>query len=554
MPEKSDREFEMIETRLDHSNENHTIDRLKKKVIQLSLPFQNYKELQSRKIFEESLKILQSLSDQSFSGRVLVDAGWDNPNYWLRYSILWAALNFSRKSQIGYIGPFRRKQQIQTLRNFGIEKYYDVLIDKGHKKDNLKFAESICAGIKSQGDILELQLPFEMPGTFLYDYILKRQRSAVINVDSPSLKQDVLFFLNSISAANSSLSQVEPSLLISSHAISWFSALVWVALKKGIRTIIPYGDNRCLKFWNIFHVSEIYDITDSLKKGELSNLSDSKIRSLERIGSLALNQRILGQNNNLAAIYAYRMRKEKTNKKAICSYFQWDCRKKIIGIYASNWFDFPHTIGMKHFENFYDWMSATIEKIKETKDVNWILKAHPCDDWYRGLTLGDLINVDTFSHIRIAPKDWNGADMLNSLDGFITYHGTVGIEATAMKKPVLVADQGWYDDWHFVKVPESREDYLSLLTTDWWKEMDVEENSRLAKIFAGAYWGIPSWQKEWQLSDDSEQWNIYKTGPSLIDNNRDVIHKEIQMVQQWYDSGHPHYHTYKMIQSDSYFV
>jgi hypothetical protein len=58
--------------------------------------------------------------------------------------------------------------------------------------------------------------------------------------------------------------------------------------------------------------------------------------------------------------------------------------------------------------------------------------------------------------------------MLATLDAFVTYHGTVGIEATALGKPVLVADQGWCQDWGFVTGPTSRLEYLELLPTQWW--------------------------------------------------------------------------------------
>ena len=205
---------------------------------------------------------------------------------------------------------------------------------------------------------------------------------------------------------------------------------------------------------------------------------------------------------------------------------------------------------MKHFENFYDWISQTIEKISENKSVNWILKAHPCDEWYGGLTLEDMVRVDRYDHIRLASKHWNGLDMIHSLDAFVTYHGTIGVEAAAMKKPVMVADQGWYEDWGFVKRPASREEYLALLGTSWWRDMDLEKNAELARLFSGAYWGIPSWQESWRLDDDSEQWGIYKRAPGLIDRNRLVIQKEIEMVRRWYGAKHPHYHAYKMIVSE----
>lgn len=518
----------------------------------LVAPIQKAIERKERKRFEEKLKTIQEISDHSASERVLIDAGWDNPNYWLRYSILHAALNWSPKHLMGYLGPFRRKEQLGTLSYFGIERWGDLMKERPSFQANIKLAEHYCATFKRQSDIIEAKLPSELPGVLLYDYILKKQRAAYVDLGDVSVKHHVLFFLNAITSANEVLAAEKPDLVVSSHAISWFSALLWVALQKKIPVIVPFGDNGVLRFWRIDHPGHLYDFADRLKFHEALSLSKEKREALAVVGESVLRKRFSGSSNNLGALFAYGNRRKSVDRAAICDQYRWDHQKKIVGVYASNWFDFPHGAGMKHFENFYDWISQTLEKMAVNKTVNWLLKAHPCDEWYGGLTLEDMVNVDRYDHIRLASKHWNGLDMIKSLDAFITYHGTIGIEAAALKKPVMVADQGWYEDWGFVKRPASREDYLELLGTQWWSEMDGEKNATLARIFSGVYWGIPLWQKEWLLGDDSEQWRIYQTAPNLIDNNRHVITQEIEMVRKWYASRRPHYHAYKMIHSDSY--
>ena len=65
--------------------------------------------------------------------------------------------------------------------------------------------------------------------------------------------------------------------------------------------------------------------------------------------------------------------------KMICRYFSWDPKKPIICVYASKWFDTPHAYGMKNFIDFHDWISATIDRINNINDAQWLLKPHPCD-------------------------------------------------------------------------------------------------------------------------------------------------------------------------------
>jgi hypothetical protein len=141
---------------------------------------------------------------------------------------------------------------------------------------------------------------------------------------------------------------------------------------------------------------------------------------------------------------------------------------------------------------------------------------------------------------------------MDCVDGLVTYHGTAGIEFAAMGKPVLLADKGWYHDVGFAKWPKSRQEYLDALASEWWKDMDLRETSRKAQIFAGWYFCRPAWQGDFLLDDDSTQWAIYEKIPTLIKENTDVILREINTIREWFNSGHPHYHTYKMTRSDEF--
>ena len=516
--------------------------------------FQECKSRKNRIYFEKLLRSIPDHYDNVFSGTVLVDAIWDNPNYWLRYSIVRAALGLLSARQVGILGPFRRRQQNKTLKRFAIEESYDFTDFSEFSDRNYSLAQDLCNSGRNQEDILTWELPYNVPVSFLYDFILKRQRSAFVHTKDKSFVTLTHLFLNYISVAEKLMQYYEPILIISSHAIGINLPLVWIALQHRIKVVVPFGDVGCFRFWKLNQPSEVCDFTDRPKIEDLRSLTLEQQNALSKTGEEALRDRISGRTESLGAIYAYNMRHTYVNKNSICSQFRWDAGKKIIAVYASNWFDYPHSLGMKHFQNFYDWITSVLRKASDNTEVNWIFKAHPADDCYGGITLSDLVKLGQFRHIKLAPQDWKGADMLNAIDAFVTYHGTVGIEATILRKPVLVADNGWYDDWGFVRAPKSREDFLELLGTRWWEDMDVKGNSRLAKIFAGWYWGRPEWQKNFVLEDDSRQWEIYKTAPDLIKNNMDIIEKEISMVREWFNSSHPHFHTYKMMQTDKYIV
>src|SRR4030095_9978942 len=59
-------------------------------------------------------------SSERFEGEVLIDAQFDNPNYWLRVSLLRAALGLAYGNETGLLGGFRRDECSRTMRILGI--------------------------------------------------------------------------------------------------------------------------------------------------------------------------------------------------------------------------------------------------------------------------------------------------------------------------------------------------------------------------------------------------------------------------------------------------
>jgi hypothetical protein len=68
------------------------------------------------------------------------------------------------------------------------------------------------------------------------------------------------------------------------------------------------------------------------------------------------------------------------------------------------------------------------------------------------------------------------------------------------------------------------------------------------------YWGRPDWQAGFLLEDDSRQWEVYQDGKQLIRGNMEVIDQELDWIRNWYQSGHPYYHVYKMLGASEYAV
>src|SRR5207302_2340330 len=68
-----------------------------------------------RRATEDVLARLPSAAAPTGQSCVLVDAMYDNPNYWIRYAMLRAALGLAHGHEIGVLGPYRARQCRRTL-------------------------------------------------------------------------------------------------------------------------------------------------------------------------------------------------------------------------------------------------------------------------------------------------------------------------------------------------------------------------------------------------------------------------------------------------------
>ena len=75
---------------------------------------------------------------------------------------------------------------------------------------------------------------------------------------------------------------------------------------------------------------------------------------------------------------------------------------------------------------------------------------------------------------------------------------------------------------------------------------------RRAEIFAGWWFCTPAWQKGFVLADDLRQDELYEINLNLLENNSTEVVREIKTLRDWWASGHRYYHTWKMVQSDSF--
>lgn len=515
--------------------------------------YEVYHQSRERARSERVLAAFALQSSERFVGRVLVDAMWDNPNYWIRYTLLRAALGLAHAQEVGVLGPYRARICRRTLERLGISTVVSMTALTGPREADGKEACRLLARTTSPEDVLGWELPHGLPPDFVYDGILKRQQAACVDLTDPRLPGYVAEAIGSIRAADELLTTHRFDLVVLSHAVNFqFAALAWLAIRRDIPVILAYGHYGVPRFVRLMDAPDMYDTTDRPVAGDLDMLPEYLARAMAEAGVAYLKRRHAGQTDDIGARYAFQKPQWNMTRTSMIEFFRWSSDRPIIAVYASNWFDFPHPCGMAHFRDFLDWLEATVAAAVANDRVNWLFKAHPCDAWYGGVTLRDLMPKSSQRHVRLAEGDWNGSSLLDCTDGVVTYHGTAAVEFAASGKPVLVADRGWYHDAGFVKWPRSRNEYLEALATDWWKELNLEVTTRRARLFAGWYFCRPAWQGGFVLEDDSVQWPIYARVPRLFADNPEPFRREVDTIRAWFHSDSRHYHTFKMRRAEEF--
>lgn len=489
-----------------------------------------------------------------FSGTVLVDGTFDNPNFWLRYSLFRRALGLAHADEVGLIGPYRRAFVQRTFRQLGIARAVDFTKAPASHAECDRIADALLEAASEPEDVLNWKLPGGVHPSILYDGILKRQRLAALDVCHPSMRDHTREALRTVARAGEILDEVRPNLVVTSHPVGiGCGSLAWLALSRGIPVMLPFGLFGVLRFTRFHRPEDVFSFYDRPSPEEMDTLPSETAAAMTYAGRLYLERRLDGRADDLASVYAFQRSASDIDRHGLCARYGWDPNKPIVAVYASNWFDWPHQLGMTQFRDFLDWIEASFAAARENSSVNWLFKPHPAEDWFGGVTLADLMKqIGSAPHIAVSDKSWNNSRVMMSIDALVTYHGTAGVEFASLGKPVLVPDRGKYEDCGFVKVAQSRAHYLELLGSDWWRNIDRTEVKKRAELFAGWWFCAPDWQGGFVLQDDSRQDALYDAIPQLMRTNRAIVDCEIATIQSWWKSGYRYYHTRKMAQSTAF--
>lgn len=346
--------------------------------------------------------------------------------------------------------------------------------------------------------------------------------------NDPSLVQEYAYSgLVCAAAAAHAFEQLQPSRIYMSHGtyVDWGPALHTALAKK-----IP------ITAWMASYLSACFYFRH-VQDGVQIDFHNMSSMAWEEIGtsiftaekSQRLDQYLHGRYTKDTSFDMKRFKPYTGRGGELRTRYSLDPSRPVWGIMAHiNW-DAVSDYAPMIYESFNQWMSDTIQVIKDIPDVQWLVKVHPAEAWDNPDSgVECLINqcfpeLPKHIHILSAEENISPLDFFDMVDGGVTVYGTAGLELALHGKPIILAGEAHYGRKGFTYDADSREHYRQLLTQARQLSHLSTEQRELVRKYAYCYFIQRQIPIAVVKDPRSNWWNFQFSKKELLLSGRDPI-------------------------------
>ena len=485
------------------------------------------------------------------SGSILCEALWDHPYHWLRVAMLRNALVEEYGS--GVVGLYLDEVRAETLASLrSLPLSAEEAVPKKVAGSYLRRAEKIISGFRSVRDIIEAKIYNGYPGHYFYDGVLKIEALGTIDVTHPRLIYHLGFTLQLLEAYQRIFERHDIRAVIVSHPTHFrFSTLVWTAIKRGIPVYKLNYRNEYITLCKLESEQDFMMPYDNPQPQDRDRLSCQMRSRLIRIGQDYLDLLRQGKTGEYAAFNIYKGQRESYRRREqICAAISADPNKPNIVIFGNCWPDFPNSQGPCYFTDYQQWFELTQKAICSLKQYNWVLRPHPAESSY-GIraTLKKMLRKPLPDNVYLWPQGASGNAVEPFADCVVSARGSTGVEYPAIGKRTLVAAPAKYTDWGFVNFTNSAEEYCQALAKAYsLPEPDQKQREDALIYVAFTYCSPPETQAGgYKYPLGALSYLLWPKVADFIEQNKESIDREINMIKHWLRSGLKNYNVFKHI-------
>tara|TARA_X000000950_G_scaffold41682_1_gene45715 strand:+ start:21838 stop:23400 length:1563 start_codon:yes stop_codon:yes gene_type:complete len=400
------------------------------------------------------LSYFSSYNQSNASKSVLLEGFWHNYNHFFRLNVFLRGLFLKSNYKLIAI-LYKKDNSFRLFKLMGVKKFY-FLEDLPIQKKDIEQAKNLLKKIKSHSEIFNLVLPYNIPIDIIYDTVSKDCRHPQPDLNDKKWVEKLSDVFRLIRFYKKIFNENKIEHLILSHPYkNEYGVALWLAIKEKIKCYHLTGNYEVMRVKKFNKSEDFYQPFEALNYKKYLSLSKLKKDELLKKSLNFFEFKKTSSNTDINHQLAYNIQ----NNSSILKKFNIPKSRKVILVACHSWYDFSHAFGMRNFTDFYDWIYEIINIIPEIKDVSWIFKTHPTENWYDGFKLNQLKLIIP-KNVIILNNEYSIDQVLNITNCVITYHGTIALEATSRGLPVLCADKSYYSDWNFCYVASSRKLFI----------------------------------------------------------------------------------------------
>jgi hypothetical protein len=364
--------------------------------------------------------------------------------------------NISNQNLIGFIRSGDLKSEI-LFRSFGVDNF--LYFKNKNFFQRLKYIFISLKIIDNKYDIKKFcklkinQIDIGLPS---YDsYIRYTGKPTLDKVDEELLilLSDTIYsydHFNNLLKKNKNIK----SLIQSETAFSPLNIFFQVCLRQKIEVFSRLGTNSfAVRRYN--HLCQKYnyraDISQQIFNEVFENFKKESLDGINRYYSKLEKEGFFGQDQRIRAKLKSKLKK--LSKNDILKMFGWNKDKKVAVFFFNHLIDVnfhsgPRTI----FKDNYTWSNYILNKMRILKNINWIIKDHPSQPFYKTKINFDKKVVELckkYKHIKYFPLKYEPASLKNIANIAVTSHGTTGIEYPSFGIPSIYVENSFYSNLNF---------------------------------------------------------------------------------------------------------
>ena len=358
----------------------------------------------------------------------------------------------------------------KIIRSYGVNKFYRIYSGNFFVKLKYLFKSiNIIFQIKNVDEFIKFRVKKINLGMIVYDHILRHSgieqtrklNFKFVNFLSESLKYnddfEVFFKENKFKYVIQSETQFIPSGIFFENAL----------IHKN-KVLAHEGGTKEVSVRIYKNISQRFQSRSLFSKKLFNKLLNNKDKRKISIAKKLISKRFEGKSSSQdlrGALIAYKP-KTKFDKKSICKKYNWDLKKPIIAIFASDFYDGTFGVSWRAYRDNYTWFVETIKNIKKLKKVNWLIKKHPVENPKKdhNKIFDEIVSISKLNNnIALFDDNLNSGSLINVVDVIITQSGSAGLEYPCFGIPSIITSESYYGGFNFTNEANNKKKYINLL-------------------------------------------------------------------------------------------